>query len=133
MESVVLFDVTVDRCAPHGVWFERNGLTAVLERSTRVIVPAVAAAAVVAPPASTTSGIDAGDEVLSTSPRAASTWWASLASSVPPRSKPRSTSSARSSTRSDDYSMRTVARSTLSPITSASAICWPATTRPIHV
>jgi Zn-finger nucleic acid-binding protein len=64
MESVVLFDVTVDRCAPHGVWFERNGLTAVLERSTRVIVPAVAAAAVVAPPASTTSGIDAGDVVL---------------------------------------------------------------------
>jgi len=64
MESVVLFDVTVDRCAPHGVWFERNGLTAVLERSTMPAAAAGVAAAVVAPPPSTTSGIDAGDVAL---------------------------------------------------------------------
>lgn len=65
MESVVLFDVTVDRCPPHGVWFERHGLTSVLERCT---VPAAAAVAMVpvvaAPPPSTASGIDAGDVAL---------------------------------------------------------------------
>lgn len=64
MESLVLYDVTVDRCAPHGVWFERHGLTSVLERSAVPAAAAVAMVPIVAAPPSTTSGIDAGDVAL---------------------------------------------------------------------
>lgn len=36
MEALLLFDVPVDRCHAHGVWFDKDELAAVLHRSAQV-------------------------------------------------------------------------------------------------
>lgn len=46
MDALLLFDVPVDRCPPHGVWFDKDELARVLERGAAVrpvreVVPAV--------------------------------------------------------------------------------------------
>jgi Zn-finger nucleic acid-binding protein len=45
MEPLALFDIPVDRCRGHGVWFDAGELAEVLERSARAERPSDAAAA----------------------------------------------------------------------------------------
>lgn len=59
MQTLALFDVPIDRCAAHGLWFDRDELSTVLLQSRQPAVVAATAAGVTAVEPTSTSSVTA--------------------------------------------------------------------------
>lgn len=66
MDTLLLFDIPVDRCQPHGVWFDKDELADVLERSASLLggPPTVAIAPAAEDPVASSIAVDFAGEVL---------------------------------------------------------------------